>query len=204
MKWTLKEIKQETNHKFLNYFTLVYQIDDGKKVFDYEYYMVSRRSKDELLTYTHLINKPDGVLIPLYYLDYKNKEVKFLLTRQYRPCIGTYLTSFTAGLLEKDESIFDAVKREVKEESGAIVDDIEILAPSSPSSACISDEITAVALARIIDFKETNLEYCEDITTSLYTIKEIKKMLIDKNYIFPANIRILLLYLLERFKSFEF
>ncbi len=66
MKWTLKEVIQETNHPFLNYFTLVYDVEKPDGHHTYSYYMASRRSKDELICQTKDISRPDGVVIPLY------------------------------------------------------------------------------------------------------------------------------------------
>ena len=204
MNWKLIDIKQETNHPFLNFFTLTYEVeeDDGKHT-QYDYYMVSRRSRDQLLVKTSAFQKPDGVVMPLYYINENTKEVSFLLTKQYRPAVGAYMTSFTAGLLDKEDEIFSACKREAREESGAIITDLEILSPSAPTSVGLSDEINAVVLGRIIRFEKSDLEEFEDIRTDLFSIDEIKKMLNDKNYMFPVNIRILLLYLMNRFENKE-
>lgn len=199
MKWKLKEIIQETAHPFLNYFTLIYDAekDDGS-VFEVKYYLVSRHKKEELVAKTGRINRPDGVVMPLYHID-ENGEVSFLLTHQFRPAVNNYMTSFVAGLVDKDEDLFEAAKREAKEESGAIITELELLSGPAPTSVGLSDEPNSVVLGRIVGFEKTNLEDCEDITTDLYSLTTIKNMLNDSRYIFPVNIRILLLYLIQRF-----
>lgn len=202
MKWKLNKVTQETNHPFLNFFTLTYEVtsDDGKTK-TYDYYMTSRRSKDELLVNSYNFVKPDGIVIPLYYKD-KDGKIFILLTKQFRPSVGRYLTSFVAGLVDSsDKNIEEVIKREAKEEAGAIVADIEILSSPAPTSVGISDEINMVALARIDHFESNKLEEFEDISVKLYDLDTIKKMLNDSNYLFPVNIRILLLYLFKRFEN---
>lgn len=68
MKWQLKDIIQETNHPYLNFFTLKYLVtEDSGLIKEYSYYLASRHNKDELLAKTNDYSHPDGVTIPLYY-----------------------------------------------------------------------------------------------------------------------------------------
>ena len=201
MKWKLKEIRQETDHPFLNYYTLIYDVIENNKHHDYSYYLVSRRKKEELLAYTHQYSTVDGIVIPLYYKDPKTNEVSLMMTRQFRPAVGTYVTSFPAGLKDKDDKdIQETIRREAKEEAGVEIADIEILSQPGPTSSGMSDEFNMVALARIVSFGKTHLEDFEDIGVELVPLQEVRRRLKDnEHYLFPVNIRILCLYLLERF-----
>lgn len=194
MKWELKEIRQETNHKFLNFFTLEYLVDNKP----YSYFMASRKSKDSLYAICKS-NRPDGVLIPCYYID-KNNEVSILLTSQFRPAVNRIITSIPAGLIDGDEDIFECAKREALEEVGVVIEDLELLCPPSFSSTGLSDEANAVVLARIVEFKNNSLEEFEDISSRLVSLKEIKNMYDDDRYSIPTNVRLIIKYLLERFK----
>lgn len=199
MKWTLIDVKKETDNPFLNYYTLNYDIEENGIHTEYKYYMVSRHSIDNLVCKSNIHN-PDGVVICMYYID-KDGKTSLLLTRQFRPTMNTYLTSFPAGLIDKGETIFDAIKRESLEEVGANVTDIEILAKPGATSSGLSDEINSIALCRIESFKKECLEEFEDISHNLYSLDRVKEMLDDDTYFFPINIRILCLYLLLRFKK---
>lgn len=200
MNWKLIDIKQETNHRFLNFFTLTYLVtDDNGNDKTYEYYLASRKSKENLLSVTHAYSKPDGVIIPLYYIDEKTKEVSVLLTKQFRPAMGIYVTSVPAGLIEQNEDLSVSVVREAKEEAGANITDLEVLCPSSSTSSGMSDETNAIVLARITSFEHNNLEEFEDIKTRLVPLKDIDKVLNDPNIFMAMNIRLLMLYLKERF-----
>lgn len=202
MDWKLIDVKQETNHKFLNFFTLVYDVTTKTDHHTYEYYMVSRRNKEELLVKTQLKGFLDGVIFPLYHIDSQTKEVSILLTKQFRPAVGAYMTAMIAGLKDpNDKDLFDTCKREAKEECGAIVTDLEIIVPPSPAAVCLSDELNAIVIGRIESFVDKNLEEYEDIHTSLYPLTQVQEMMKDPHYIFPVMTRLILLYLINRFSN---
>lgn len=204
MKWNLKKVIKETNHNFLNFYTLVYDITkDDNTHYEYEYYIASRHDQEHLLPISKNYEKTDGVVMALYYIDEKSGELSLLFTRQFRPSVSTYLTSFPAGLVDKDDKdITTSIKREAKEEAGVNITDIEILASNGTTSSGLSDEMNVVALARITSFGDKSLEEFEDINTFLVKLKDLKEMLNDKKYLFPINIKIITLYLLERFKNY--
>ncbi len=196
MKWKLKEVSQETSHPFLNYFTLTYEVD-GKS--DYKYFLASRHNKNDLLPCTHNLDKPDGVLILLYYLDNEGKA-SFLLTKQFRPAMGTYVYSMPAGLMdESDENIIEVAKREALEEAGANIEDIEIISEGGPTSSGLSDETNAIVLARITSFDKQKLEEYEDIQTKLVSRDEALDLLKRKDLFFSNAARLAIMYLSLRF-----
>ena len=201
MKWKLESVTQETSHPFLNYFTLHYEVDKEGKKKEYSYFLASRHKKEELLPETHNISRPDGVTIPLYYVDEKGRYF-ILLTKQFRPAVGSYVYSVPAGLIDPgDKDILEVAKREAKEEVGAIIGDLEVLSKSGTTSSGLSDETNAIVLARILSFSEKNLEEFEDISAKLYSFEEAQKMLDDDKYFFSNTARLIILLLLERFKN---
>lgn len=201
MDWKLKGIKKETNHKFLNFYTVTYTITKDNKEHEYPYFMASRKDTDKLLCKTKDYSRADGVLIPCYYIDPTTKEVSLLITKQFRPPMGRYVNSFPAGLMDpSDKDEFETARREAKEEAGVIISDLELLAPASPTSSGLSDEINAVVLGRIEKFETTSLEEYEDIQTKLIPILEVEKLLNNPSYFFPLQIRMVIKYLLERYK----
>ncbi|MCI2068271.1 MAG: NUDIX hydrolase [Bacilli bacterium] len=202
MKWTLKEVIQETNHPFLNYFTLVYDVEKPDGHHTYSYYMASRHSKEELVCFTKNVTRPDGVVIPLYYKDPKSGQLALLMTSQFRPPLNKYVTSFPAGLMDKtDSDIFEVAKREAREEVGADIADLELLAPPSPTSSGLSDELNSIVLARLVGFENRELEEFEDIGYRLVPMQQVKDLLDSPDYFFAMQIRMIIKYLLERFKG---
>ena len=199
MKWTLKEVIQETDHPFLNFYTLVYDVEKKDGHHTYSYYMSSRRTKEELVCKTHQFSKPDGVLIPLYLNDPKTGKLSLIITHQFRPPLNNYVNSFPAGLIDGDEDLKLAATREAREEVGADIADIEVLATASPTSSGMSDEMNAVVLARVTGFEDRELEEFEDIGFDIVPLDKMEEY--TSTHFFALQIRMIIKYLLERFKG---
>ena len=101
--------KKLTDNKFLNMYELEAHQRNGT-VFPYQ---VASRAKniDDLLAVSGSY-KADAVAI---YSTYKDKLV---LIRQYRYPVGDYIYELPAGLIDDNESIIEAARREMKEETG--------------------------------------------------------------------------------------
>ena len=128
MKWKLIEVQQETDHPYLNYFTLHYQVEkdgESKEVF---YRICSRHSKSSLQCFANTKElSADGVLIPIYRIE-EDGSISLLFTSQFRPSFNRRLTSFCAGLVDQDDpDLFFTAVREAKEECGYQVTDLELL-----------------------------------------------------------------------------
>lgn len=204
MKWNLLKIEQVTHNRFLNYFVFTYQVDRGDGVsHQVEYYLCSRHSQAELVALSKNYARPDGVLIPLYYIDPKDGSISLLMTHQFRPALGAYMESFPAGLMDpSDPDCFATAKREALEESGAEITDMELLCSPSATSSGLGDELDAVVLARIVSLGAKELEPYEDITTRLVPLKDALSMLDDPaHYHVPLATQLMIRYLGLRFQS---
>ena len=204
MKWNYLGADKETEHRFLNFYSLHYEVikDDGTKK-EYQYFLASRNEeKDELRIPKQDFERADAVLIGTYLI--KDNKLYLLLERQYRPALNHEVISFPAGLVDKeDKSIIDAAKRELREETGYRVENIELIVPPSPTSEGLSDECNAVVIASLADKGEDEKEEFEDIQSKLYTKEEVKALLANKEVIFSNPARLLVLLLLEKFKNLD-
>ncbi len=202
MKWKYKGCDKETDHKFLNFFTLHYEVtkDDGT-IKDTEYFLASRNiEKEELRISRQDFRRADAVLIGAYTI--RNDKLYLLLEKQFRQALNHEVISFPAGLCDKeDRDVIDSARRELREETGYEADEIKLLLPPSPTSEGLSDECNCVVLAHLSMKGKEEKEEFEDISARLYSRDEVISLLNDENNIFSNSARLLILYLLEKYKE---
>lgn len=97
---------------------------------------------------------------------------EFLLIRQFRPVVNNFVIEFPAGLNDKEESLIEAAKRELIEETGYNAKELIFLA-DGPVSSGMSTEMLTVFLAKNAcpapsDIKE---KYPADESESIEIIK---------------------------------
>jgi ADP-ribose pyrophosphatase len=84
--------------------------------------------------------RPDAVVIAAYHIG----RSKIVVTREFRVALGGYEYGFPAGLVDEGETVAEAVRRELKEETG--LDVVRFLKESPPvySTAGMTDESVAM------------------------------------------------------------
>jgi len=169
----LKRIDKIHTGNYLTRYNFTYLLNDNKeKVYE----MVSRDK--ELTTESDIISKKcDAVVI----IAFNEDETKILLNKEFRLALNTWIYNFPAGLIDKDEDIITAAKRELFEETGLELYDVKKIFKESFASIGISNEksVTIICKAKG-DFKPSNSNV-EEIEANFYTKEEVKK-LIDNEY----------------------
>ena len=116
----IRGIRQETDHRFLNFFTLDALNKSGNPK---EYYLASRaRNVDELKINTR-VNKPDGVTV---YALYGEKRDKVVLVRQYRYPVDHFVYELPSGIVDEGETYREAAVREMMEETGLVFKPLDV------------------------------------------------------------------------------
>ena len=119
----VNDIKHTTQNRFLNMFELDMKSEDGKHS---KYFVASRAEKIEDLKISTRENKADGVIIYSIYKEHAQAEEKVVLIKQYRCPIDDYIYEFPAGLVDEGEDFKTAGKRELKEETGLDITNVQL------------------------------------------------------------------------------
>ena len=202
MNWRLSSLEKETNHPFLNFYVLHYDVLKEGVLKEHRYFLASRKEENGLRPFIHDYSNPDAVVIGLY--RFREGKLEILLTKQFRPAIGNYVFSVPAGLIEDKETLNEAALREAKEEVGASkIENVEVLTPFSPTSSGLTDECNAFLMAEVKETSSTSLEEFEDINSKFVVIDQCLALFKDPKYIIPLHVRIWLMYMAERFKAKE-
>lgn len=118
----IRKITQQTKNRFLNMYELDVTHKTGQKG---SYFVASRAECPEQLKLKTRKNVPDGVAIYSVIRD-KDGVEKVVLIRQYRYPIDDYIYEFPAGLVDPGESYRQAAIRELREETGLVLEPVNV------------------------------------------------------------------------------
>lgn len=150
---------------YLKNYELTYLNKAGREK---KYEMVSRRN---LSSMEELGQKASGVSIVAY------REDKLLLLKEFRMSINKEIYNLCAGMIEKDETIEECIRRELYEETGLLVKKIIDILPPSYSAVGISDMKTYIAFIEAEGELEDHTSENESIQAKFYTKEEVREML---------------------------
>ena len=190
----LKNIEKQTDNKFLNMYNLKYHNDKTGK--DFNYFVASRNDEDTLVAKTGDHSKANAVMmIPMFEND------DLVLIKQFRPAINDYIYEFPAGLVDENESIEDAMKRELFEETGLNIVDYTRMVKPSYTSAGMSDESLSIYLCDVegeisTEYKEEN----EDIEVVVVKMADAKKFIEENNVAIKASLAMSFLYAMDKLR----
>ena len=169
----LLELKQVHKGKFLSYYVASFLNKDGK-VKEYEFI-----SRDSTLTKEKFgLNTPAGVgLVAL------NKErSKVLLQSEFRLATNHYVYNFPAGLIDEGETVEEAAKRELKEETGLDLIEIKDVLPPSYASQGTSDELMQLVVCTCEGEIKESIFVDEEIIAKWYTKEDVKNIFLEKAF----------------------
>ena len=174
----IRNVKKQTNNRFLNMYELEVAHRDGKIA---PYYMASRIDDPERIKAVTKDNIPNGVIM---YGVYGEKKDKVVLVRQYRYPIGGYVYEFPAGLVEAHEELIDAGVREMFEETGLVFTPVEAGAYMKPffTTVGMTDESCGTVFGYCSGTPtNTNQESSEDIQGIIADRAECRRILKEEN-----------------------
>lgn len=135
-----KGIRKVNEGKFITRYDLEYETKDHKK----KVYEIISRDKNIDSIDTLRNNHTDGVVIIMTDED----DEKILLNKEYRMSVGGFVYNFPAGLIDDGETPEQAARRELKEETGLNIIQIEDQLFDSYSAIGFSNETNAVIIGK--------------------------------------------------------
>ncbi len=148
-----------------------------KSIFKKENITVIESDNDLPLVYISHPNTVVGIFI--------NKDNEILLVEQFRRIFNKTFLELPGGLIKDNESINTAIKREYLEETGYILDEIELITSIIPSIG-LSDEIINIFKVSGKKQIEQSLDIGEDISIKWLPFEECLSM-IEKKEIIDAK-----------------
>lgn len=146
------------------------------------------------------LDKSDAVCIIIF----DEKLEKVLLVEQYRPGVDGYTFENIAGLIDKNEEPLEAVKRELKEETGYSYKDMKnfiyMEKPLTISPGYTTEKLyyyAAQLKSNNIVPGKTNFDEGEDIKSHWIKVSEVENYLIDTKTLLS------ILYFLPKLKELE-
>jgi ADP-ribose pyrophosphatase len=137
--------------------------------------------------YQHDVLTPNGNIVKWDIIEHKGaaavvpvrEDGKILMVRQYRYALGRETIELPAGCLNsKDEPTIEAAKRELKEETGCVCENMELLASIYTTVAFCTEKID-IYLAKDLKVGEQNLDEDEFIDVEAYSVEELQQMIYD-------------------------
>jgi ADP-ribose pyrophosphatase len=175
MNRRIKNITPLAETKFLSLYDAEYVNKKG----NVKHWMVASRKNSKTLNaqlFEGKEEKIDAVVIAAVQRDLK----KLVLVRQYRIPVNDYLYELPAGLIDGDEDVFAAIQRELYEETGLNLLEVDKTKKVLPLyvSAGMTDESIALVYCTCEGVPSTqNLEEDEDLEVILVSKEEAKNLL---------------------------
>ena len=163
------EIIKKEQAKFITRYDVVYETVDGKRKV---YEMISRNPA--ITSEIELQGKEaDAVVI----VPYDETGERILLNKEFRLAVNDWVYNFPAGMIDAGETPEQAACRELMEETGLELYEINGRMGTSYSAVGFSNEtnVTMVGKARGV-IKESN-STVEEIQACWYTKEEVRKLL---------------------------
>lgn len=165
----IKNVKTLVETKFVG----LYDVKYNNKNNDERHWMVASRKGEKELSEIYLENKEDKIDAVVICALHKD-ENKLVLIKQFRVPINNFIYELPAGLVDNNEDIKTAAARELKEETGLNL--IEINKVNSKDKVYLSPGMTdeSVAFIYCLCDGQISQEFLEDD-------EEIEALLISKD-----------------------
>lgn len=164
-----KGIQKKEEGKFITRYDITYETVDGiEKVYE----IISRNKN--LSNYEDLHNGiPDAVVI----IATDENDEKILLNKEFRMAVGDWVYNFPAGLIDPGENPKDSAVRELWEETGLELYEIDDMIGISYSAVGFSNETNVCIVGKARGEIQPSTSTVEEIEAGWYSKAEIRELL---------------------------
>jgi len=166
-----KDINKKYEGKYLTYYVAKY-LNKENKIKEYE--LVSRNKDLNNINFGEIRNNAVSILA-------FDEEGRVLLQREYRLACNKWTVSFPAGLIDDGETPIEAAKRELKEETGLELYEINNILPFVHSAMGISDDAVTTVIGKARGKIVNSTFPDEEIEAKWYTKEEARELLKGNN-----------------------
>lgn len=174
----IKTLKLLAETKFLSLYDAEYENKAGKL----KHWIIASRKKYDTLKKQCFEKQEDG-LDAVVIAAFHETSLGIVMIKQYRVPLNEYVYELPAGLIDGNETIDDAVERELKEETGLTL--IKINPQMGRDKAYLSPGMTDESAALVFcicegDLSNGHLEEDEDIEAVIVSKEEAERLLKSK------------------------
>lgn len=164
-----KGIQKKEQGKFITRYDVSYETADNKEKI---YEIISRnRQLDSLEALNG--GKPDSVVI----IATDGSGQRLLINREFRMAVGDWVYNFPAGLIDEGEEPLESAKRELWEETGLELYEIDDFIGPSYSAVGFSNEINVCVVGKARGDFRPSTSTAEEIEAGWYTKGELRELL---------------------------
>ena len=175
----IKDAHRLTAGRWLNLYDVNYVAESGVEKF---WQVVTRQKEPRCVTGRYL--QPDAVVI----VPFHTAIDKLVILREYRVPLADYEVGFPAGLIDPGESVEQATRRELMEETGLTVGRFTRISPPIYSSAGMTDESVSMVYVECEGVPSTDANTASEmIEILLVSPGEALELLKDENLKFDAK-----------------
>lgn len=169
-----KSIQKKEEGKFITRYDITYEtVDKQEKVYE----IISRRKNLESFEALHS-EKPDAVVI----IVTDETGEKILINKEFRLAVGDWVYNFPAGLIDPGEEPQQSAVRELWEETGLELYEIDDFIGISYSAVGFSNETNVCVVGKARGEFHKSTSTVEEIEAGWYTKAEIRELLKAKRF----------------------